>query len=223
MPPEGSTRARILPGYPSLDRGSRKAEAGYSNGTRLSTCLLLTNEPNVGTTPECSSTLCSTNCTNLAKYTSAYHQKREIQLGSRYHSKLNAVGARWPKWLEREFADRKVCRSNPTSASRLPLSRLEQPDSIPALVQPPGGMAVRHRKGTTAERFFFKHNAELKTRTPLPSISSHILQRLQPDAVRITLSHSWNASSTDSTQTFRNPFHTRVPGQELATSLLPPL
>ncbi|KAG5453185.1 hypothetical protein CSKR_112746, partial [Clonorchis sinensis] len=61
-------------------------------------------------------------------------------------------GARWPKWSEREFTDRKVRGSNPTSASRLPLSRLGQPDSIPALVQPSGGMAVRHRKGARAER-----------------------------------------------------------------------
>ncbi|KAG5454320.1 hypothetical protein CSKR_109228 [Clonorchis sinensis] len=39
-----------------------------------------------------------------------------------------------PKWLEREFTDLKVCGSNPTrSASRLPLSRLGQPGSIPAL------------------------------------------------------------------------------------------
>ncbi|KER31317.1 hypothetical protein T265_02375 [Opisthorchis viverrini] len=32
--------------------------------------------------------------------------------------------ARWLKWLEREFTDRKVRGSNPTSATRLPLSRL---------------------------------------------------------------------------------------------------
>ncbi|KAG5454635.1 hypothetical protein CSKR_106027 [Clonorchis sinensis] len=61
---------------------------------------------------------------------------------------LCIYGARWPRWLEREFTDRKV----PTSASRLPLSRLGQPGSIPALVQPSGGMAVRHRKGATAEQ-----------------------------------------------------------------------
>ncbi|KER34076.1 hypothetical protein T265_12497, partial [Opisthorchis viverrini] len=59
---------------------------------------------------------------------------------------------RWLKWLEREFSDRKVRGSNPTSATRLPLSRLGQPDSIPALVLPSGGMAARHRKGATAER-----------------------------------------------------------------------
>ncbi|KAG5449685.1 Actin-1 [Clonorchis sinensis] len=62
-------------------------------------------------------------------------------------------GARWPKWVEREFTYRRVRGSNPASASRLPLSRLGQPGSISALVLPSGGMAARHRKGVTAERF----------------------------------------------------------------------
>ncbi|TGZ68740.1 hypothetical protein CRM22_004085 [Opisthorchis felineus] len=60
--------------------------------------------------------------------------------------------ARWLKWLEREFTDRKVRGSNATSASRLPLSRLGQPGSIPALVLPSGGRAAMRRKGVTAER-----------------------------------------------------------------------
>ncbi|KER23521.1 hypothetical protein T265_08604 [Opisthorchis viverrini] len=51
-------------------------------------------------------------------------------------STSSSMGARWLKWLEREFTDRKVRGSNPTSATRLPLSRLGQPDSIPALVLP---------------------------------------------------------------------------------------
>ncbi|KER25234.1 hypothetical protein T265_07273 [Opisthorchis viverrini] len=80
------------------------------------------------------------------------------------------VGARWPKWLEREFTDRKalatwrypnpranfglrVRGSNPTSASRLPLSRLGRTGSIPALLQPSGGRAARHRKDATVKRF----------------------------------------------------------------------
>ncbi|KAG5441227.1 hypothetical protein CSKR_102438 [Clonorchis sinensis] len=47
-----------------------------------------------------------------------------------------------------------VCGSNPIrSASRLPLSRLGQPDSIPVLVLPSGGVTARHRKGAAAERF----------------------------------------------------------------------
>ncbi|KER33773.1 hypothetical protein T265_12543, partial [Opisthorchis viverrini] len=85
MPPEGSTRAEILPGCPCLGNSSRGASIG------------------------------------------------------------------WPKWLEREFTDRKIRGSNPTYVSRLPLSRLGQPGSIPALVLPSDGMAARHRRGATAE------------------------------------------------------------------------
>ncbi|KER21504.1 hypothetical protein T265_10192 [Opisthorchis viverrini] len=61
-------------------------------------------------------------------------------------------GARWVKWLEHEFTDRKVRGSNPTSASRLPLSRLGQTGSIPALVPPSCDMAARHRKGLVFTR-----------------------------------------------------------------------
>ncbi|KER33102.1 hypothetical protein T265_00995 [Opisthorchis viverrini] len=56
---------------------------------------------------------------------------------------------KWLRWLEREFIDRKVRDSNSTSASRLPLSRLRQPGSIPALVLPSGrwqlGIATAER------------------------------------------------------------------------------
>ncbi|KER21225.1 hypothetical protein T265_10387 [Opisthorchis viverrini] len=63
-------------------------------------------------------------------------------------NRLNSyIGARWLKWLERELTYRNLRVSNPTSASRLPLSRLGQPNSIPALVLPSGGMAVGHPKG----------------------------------------------------------------------------
>ncbi|KER20099.1 hypothetical protein T265_15392, partial [Opisthorchis viverrini] len=65
---------------------------------------------------------------------------------------MTLIGVRCLKWLECEFTDQNICGSNPTSASRLPLSRLGQPGSIPALVQPSGDMTVWHRKGTTAER-----------------------------------------------------------------------
>ncbi|KER34042.1 hypothetical protein T265_00226 [Opisthorchis viverrini] len=44
-------------------------------------------------------------------------------------------GASCLNWLERGFTDQKVRRSNPTSASRLPLSRLGQSSSIPALAE----------------------------------------------------------------------------------------
>ncbi|GAA55025.1 hypothetical protein CSKR_101464 [Clonorchis sinensis] len=60
-------------------------------------------------------------------------------------------GARWLKWLEGESTDRNVRGANPTSASRLTLSMLEHLGCIPARVLPSGGMAVRHRKGATAE------------------------------------------------------------------------
>ncbi|KAG5447248.1 hypothetical protein CSKR_114505 [Clonorchis sinensis] len=43
-----------------------------------------------------------------------------------------AHGARFPNCFQRELTDRKVRGSNPTSASRLPLSRLGQPGSIQA-------------------------------------------------------------------------------------------
>ncbi|KAG5452507.1 hypothetical protein CSKR_103309 [Clonorchis sinensis] len=62
------------------------------------------------------------------------------------------ISTRCPKQLEHKSTDPEVRGSNSTSACRLPLSRLEQPGSIPALVQPSGGMAARHRKGVTAER-----------------------------------------------------------------------
>ncbi|KAG5446186.1 hypothetical protein CSKR_106080 [Clonorchis sinensis] len=48
-----------------------------------------------------------------------------------------------------------MAQMNPTSAPRLPLSRLGQPGSILTLMLPSGGMATRHRKGATAERFLF--------------------------------------------------------------------
>ncbi|KAG5450431.1 hypothetical protein CSKR_105092 [Clonorchis sinensis] len=81
------------------------------------------------------------------------HEERDCRVAQDSSSDVRiGFGERWPKWLEREFTDRKARSSNPTSASRLPLSRLGQPGSISALVQPSGGMAVRHRMGATAER-----------------------------------------------------------------------
>ncbi|KAG5443088.1 hypothetical protein CSKR_113848 [Clonorchis sinensis] len=70
---------------------------------------------------------------------------------------LHFAGGEIAQRLERECTDRKVRGSNP--ASRLPLSRLGQPGSIPALVLPSGGMAARHRKGATAERLNFTINS----------------------------------------------------------------
>ncbi|GAA53112.1 histone H3 [Clonorchis sinensis] len=64
-------------------------------------------------------------------------------------------------------------------------SRLGQPGSIPALVQPSGGTAVKHRKGATAERFFSnKHNDYLTTKTT-PTIHGHRHQ------------HHWEATTSE--------------------------
>ncbi|KAG5449768.1 hypothetical protein CSKR_109570 [Clonorchis sinensis] len=68
-------------------------------------------------------------------------------------------GARWFKWLERQFNDRKV---RPTSASRLSLSRLGQPGRITALVLPSDVMAARHRKGVTAEQYSYEVGRDLR-------------------------------------------------------------
>ncbi|KAG5441927.1 NADH dehydrogenase [ubiquinone] 1 alpha subcomplex assembly factor 5 [Clonorchis sinensis] len=76
------------------------------------------------------------------------------------------------QWLEREFTDRKIRSSNPTFASRLPLSRLGRPGSIPALVLPLGDLASRHQKGFTAER----HRTYIGKHIYLPStVFSHSL------------------------------------------------
>ncbi|KAG5453127.1 hypothetical protein CSKR_104163, partial [Clonorchis sinensis] len=51
-----------------------------------------------------------------------------------------------------ELSDRNVRSSNPTTTSRMTLSRLEQRSSVSALVLPSGGTAARHRRVVTAER-----------------------------------------------------------------------
>ncbi|KER26303.1 hypothetical protein T265_06420 [Opisthorchis viverrini] len=78
------------------------------------------------------------------------------ELKTKQHVPLSCPST-WPTWnklLVREFTDWKVRGSNPNSASRLPLL-LGQPGSIQTLVPPSCGMAARHRKGATAERFLF--------------------------------------------------------------------
>ncbi|KAG5446150.1 hypothetical protein CSKR_106116 [Clonorchis sinensis] len=68
-----------------------------------------------------------------------------------------------------------------------------------------------------------KRIKKLKTRSLLTSVDSHILQCLQPGAVRITRSPSWKAASIDTTQTFRDFCYTFCPGQGFTTALHPPL
>ncbi|KER23742.1 hypothetical protein T265_08433 [Opisthorchis viverrini] len=90
-------------------------------------------------------------------------------------------GGEMPSVLGREFTDRKVRGSNPTSASRLPQSRLGQPGSIPTLVLPHGGIA-----GATAEQWCLR-NAHTNHIKPIGSNpdSSHLTLResCDPDAV----------------------------------------
>ncbi|KER21866.1 hypothetical protein T265_09899 [Opisthorchis viverrini] len=68
-------------------------------------------------------------------------------------AEIPPIIAQWIAQVRKPSHHGKVRGSNPTWASRLPLSVLGQPGSIPALVLPSGGMAARHRKGATAERF----------------------------------------------------------------------
>ncbi|KAG5442718.1 hypothetical protein CSKR_108025 [Clonorchis sinensis] len=56
------------------------------------------------------------------------------------------------------FSSSSKMRMMSSAYSRSTMFSLGQLDSIPALVLPSGGTAVRHRKGATAERFFFKEN-----------------------------------------------------------------
>ncbi|KAG5440970.1 hypothetical protein CSKR_109713, partial [Clonorchis sinensis] len=93
------------------------------------------------------------------------------------------------RWLNRELTNQKVRGSNPTSASRLPLSGLGQPDSIPALVLPLGCMAVRHRKGVTAERLFI-----LSFQMTL--ISLDVTASCQTQAY-CSLAHNFNSTGSD--------------------------
>ncbi|KER31989.1 hypothetical protein T265_01916 [Opisthorchis viverrini] len=103
MLPEVSMRAGILPGCPSLERGSREAEVGFEPRTFRS-CLgtmLPEGSTRVGILPGCPS---------LGR------GSREAEIGFE------------PQGPPRELADRKVRGSNPTLAIRLLLPRLRQPD-----------------------------------------------------------------------------------------------
>ncbi|KAG5442226.1 hypothetical protein CSKR_100189 [Clonorchis sinensis] len=78
---------------------------------------------------------------------------RAIQLSDLTSPKLPAlVELETAQWLRSQLGDQKARGSNPTSGSRLLLTRLGQPSSIPVLVPPSDGMAAMLRKGATAER-----------------------------------------------------------------------
>ncbi|KER20015.1 hypothetical protein T265_11335 [Opisthorchis viverrini] len=58
------------------------------------------------------------------------------------------MSSRMMKYLQVNCQTRRTDQQPPV---RQPTDRLGQPGSIPALLQPSGGMAVRRRKGATAE------------------------------------------------------------------------
>ncbi|KER25654.1 hypothetical protein T265_06944 [Opisthorchis viverrini] len=159
--PKGSTTAGILPGCPSLDRGSREAEVGFeprtfrsvnsrSNHlvhlapsshvfekyTHLQINLVFTGDSIESLVYD----VLQLNVLHTGRLMIQLTRLGKLLRTLAYPCYLSALPtdenqqASWLKWLEREFADRKVRGSNPTSASRVPLSRLGQPDSIPALV-----------------------------------------------------------------------------------------
>ncbi|KER26914.1 hypothetical protein T265_05902 [Opisthorchis viverrini] len=73
------------------------------------------------------------------------HRSSEyIELEEKCHILPVTIWSEMAQWLAREFTDWKVRGSNPTEASRLSLSRLGQPGSIPALMLPPVHMTFRH-------------------------------------------------------------------------------
>ncbi|KAG5449334.1 hypothetical protein CSKR_108424 [Clonorchis sinensis] len=106
------------------------------------------------------------------------------------------------QWLWREVTDRKVCGSNSTSASRLPLSRLGQPGSIPALLLLSGCKSARHRKGITAERLlfynltyiFFSRVTSYLIKTYLVSNAIKEAKRVEVEGEETLISDNKNAS-----------------------------
>ncbi|GAA47873.1 hypothetical protein CLF_100910 [Clonorchis sinensis] len=66
------------------------------------------------------------------------------------------------------------------------------------------GLLQSFRSAYASRHSVRRFGQRLTTITPLTSISSHILQRLQPGTVGITRSSCWKTSRTNSTQTLRN-------------------
>ncbi|KER25588.1 hypothetical protein T265_06990 [Opisthorchis viverrini] len=137
-----------MPGCPSLDRRNREVT--------LTPFRYLTAMPPKGSTrarilPGCPSLDSGSRVPGVGFEPRAFRQSLEHFIPFWFAD----GGPNQVAWLEREFIDRKVRGSNSTSASRLPLSRLERPGSIREPMPHLCGVAVRHRKGATAGRFFF--------------------------------------------------------------------
>ncbi|KER21990.1 hypothetical protein T265_09820 [Opisthorchis viverrini] len=89
---------------------------------------------------------------------SAAHDDVDCELGkldSSLSEERRTILGNWTLQIGTTFATWTVRSSNPTSASRLPLSRLGQPGSIPALVFHSCGMAARYRKDPTSENMIW--------------------------------------------------------------------
>ncbi|KAG5452721.1 hypothetical protein CSKR_102150, partial [Clonorchis sinensis] len=146
MAPKGSTRAGILSGCPSLDRGSREAEVGF--------------EP----------------------LTFRTVNSRSNHMSHLYNHELFRVLV---------VKKRKKWTGKGLNAS------------LPQLF----------RSTYTFRRSFRQPGGKLTTKMPLTSVSSNVLQRLQPDALRITESSYWKAICPDRTLTFRKLSDSSLQGQ----------
>ncbi|KER26429.1 hypothetical protein T265_06344 [Opisthorchis viverrini] len=211
MPPEGCTKAGILPGCPNLDRGSRGAEVGFEPRTLWS---VNSRSNRLGhLTPCIRNRICVSTFISVTSFPDVTALLPPLRYLAAHNHTGNSVAVttqllllfgKWlfgrserVQWLEREFTDRKVRGLNPTSASRLFLSRLEQPGSVPALVLASGGISVRHRKCVTARRlsiilFIESGNSRprkfrnLITRvvTVVPTEYREICRRIRNEAIR---------------------------------------
>ncbi|KER19202.1 LOW QUALITY PROTEIN: hypothetical protein T265_15622 [Opisthorchis viverrini] len=126
MPSEGCTRAGILPGCPSLDRGSRETEVRF--------------EPRAFRSVNSRSNHCCECAREAIILLIAYDHLGMI---CRRIDKDLAIVLQ----LEHEFTGQNIHGSKPTSTFRLGLV-----DSIPSPVLHSDGMTARHRNGVTAER-----------------------------------------------------------------------
>ncbi|KAG5449397.1 hypothetical protein CSKR_101160 [Clonorchis sinensis] len=181
MPPEGSTRAGILPGCLSLDRGSQGFLVGEAprnkqviKHTPFYDALVMTPYMNVLHDTKLRQASVKQRLRTHIKNHPAVAPFRcptamppegstragilpgclSLDRGSRQPVDNHAHSAKscpvvtcehydeMAQWLGHEFTGRKIHRSNQTA---------EQPDSIPALVLPSGGMSAGHQKSATAE------------------------------------------------------------------------
>ncbi|KAG5451860.1 E3 ubiquitin-protein ligase chfr, partial [Clonorchis sinensis] len=154
IPQKGSTWAGILPGCPSLDRGSREAKTEMKSIAKSLDTVDVTRLPGLGPHdfpcewPEtlqdmatnrclrCLGDLAASQCSCFVRVEWQTGTEKMLHLKGFLDELLNSVcgmETRWLKWLEREFTDGNVCGSNQTSTCRLPLYRLGQPSNILAL------------------------------------------------------------------------------------------